>query len=121
MRLSALLVAAVALSPAWAVPASAVAQGYDPLKPPKPQSAPGTEVPTNPEFEDLPDAPGVEETFYLCTGCHSAALIKQQRISDARWDYLWNWMIEQQGMPEVDEETKAIVLAYLKLHFSSER
>lgn len=95
--------------------------GYDPLKPrgtPEPEAA---EVPLNPDYENLPDTPGVEETFYLCTACHSAAIIKQQSISDARWDYLWGWMIEKQGMPEVDEETRGIILDYLKTHFSSER
>jgi len=98
-----------------------LAQGYDPTKPrgPAPSDAPA--VPLNPEFDDLPDTPGVEETFYLCTACHSTAIIKQQQVTDAQWDYLWTWMIETQGMPEVDEETRAIILAYLKQHFSSER
>lgn len=75
----------------------------------------------NPELEGLPDAPGAEETFYLCSACHSIALVKQQRLSDERWDYLWNWMIKEQGMPEQDEETREAVLDYLKKHFSSTR
>ncbi len=104
-----------------AVPALSLAAGYDPLKPRGPAETDSPAVPLNPEFDNLPDTPGVEETFYLCTACHSAAIIKQQRISDARWDYLWGWMIEKQGMPEVDEETKAIILDYVKTHFSSER
>jgi len=78
-------------------------------------------VPLNPEFENMPDTPGMEETYYQCVACHSMSIIKQQRISDARWDYLWEWMVEEQGMPEADEETKEIVLDYLKQHFSSER
>src|SRR5690606_19540081 len=57
-----------------------LAQGYDPTKPrgPAPSDAPA--VPLNAEFDDLPDTPGVEETFYLCTACHSTAIIKQQRV-----------------------------------------
>lgn len=100
---------------------AAAAQGYDPLKPKARPPEDGASAPPHPDYENLPDAPGVEETYYLCTGCHSAAIIKQQRLSDARWDYLWRWMIEEQGMPETDEETKATILGYLKQYFSSER
>lgn len=100
--------------------------GYDPmarpgspLSPGSPSDAPDVEL--NPELGNLPDTPGAEETFYLCSACHSLAIVKQQRISDARWDYLWNWMVEVQGMPEQDSETKEKVLSYLKRHFSAER
>lgn len=104
--------------------------GYDPLARPVNPMMPGqqgaprsgeSDVDLNPELGNLPDTPGVEETFYLCSACHSVAIIKQQHISDARWNYLWNWMIEEQGMPEQDAETKATILSYLKRHFSSER
>ncbi|MDO5704893.1 MAG: cytochrome C-552 [Paracoccus sp. (in: a-proteobacteria)] len=73
------------------------------------------------EFGGLPDAPGAEETYYTCVACHSTEIIKQQRITDARWDDLWTWMIEAQGMIEPETETRDIILAYLKTHFSSER
>ncbi len=75
----------------------------------------------NPEFGGLPDAPGAEDTYYQCVACHSTEIIKQQRVSDARWDDLWSWMIEQQGMIEPDPETADVILGYLKTHFSSER
>lgn len=78
-------------------------------------------ITSNPEFENLPDAPGMEETYFQCVGCHSMAIIKQQHLSDARWDYLWHWMVDEQGMPEADPETKEVILDYLKQHFSSER
>lgn len=101
-------------------------QAYDPMRPPPPAAAapaPGGSgaAALNPEFENLPDTAGVEDTYYMCTACHSAAIIKQQRISDARWDYLWDWMIEDQGMADPGEEMKQTILAYLKEHFSSER
>ena len=48
------------------------------------------------------------------------AIIKQQSVSDARRDYLWHWMVEDQGMVQPDEETKELILTYLKRHFSSE-
>jgi len=51
----------------------------------------------------------------------STEIIKQQRITDHRWDELWRWMVEAQGMAEPEPETKALILAYLKTNFSSER
>jgi hypothetical protein len=101
------------------------AQTYDPMRPglgmpaTTPESS-GAAVP-NPEFENLPDTAGVEDTFYMCSACHSTAIIKQQKISDARWNYLWTWMIEEQGMADPGEETEETILGYLKEHFSSER
>lgn len=75
----------------------------------------------NVDFEGLPDTPGAEETYYQCVACHSTEIIKQQRVTDLRWDELWDWMAKSQGMDEPDEETKQVILAYLKQHFSSER
>ena len=75
----------------------------------------------NPEFGDLPDAPGAEETFYQCTACHSTAIIRQQSVTDARWDDLWTWMVEKQGMFDPEPAEKEVILTYLKTHFSSER
>ena len=86
-----------------------------------PEKTEGDGPPPNPEFGGLPDAPGAEETFYQCVACHSTEIIKQQRVTDARWDDLWGWMVEQQGMIEPDPETRAVILGYLKTHFSAER
>src|SRR5690606_29084460 len=55
-------------------------------------------VATNAEFEDLPDGVGVEETYYQCVACHSTEIIKAQRVTDQRWDELWTWMVDAQGM-----------------------
>jgi len=76
--------------------------------------------PGNPDLGGLPDAPGAEETYYLCSACHSIRLVTQQRLTDARWDYLWDWMIRVHGMPEMDDETRSAILDYLKRHYSSE-
>ncbi len=87
-------------------------------------SAPDSSTPTaapNPDFGNLPDGEGAEDTYYQCVACHSTAIILQQRLTDARWDYLWTWMVEDQGMFEPDEEEKEVILKYLKTHFSSER
>lgn len=75
----------------------------------------------NVELGGLPDGPGAEETYYQCVACHSTEIIKQQRLTDARWDELWNWMRDTQGMVEPDADSRAAILAYLKQNFSSER
>lgn len=82
---------------------------------------PEAETTGNAEFDGLPDGPGAEETYYQCVACHSTGIIKQQRVTDQRWDELWVWMVDKQGMVEPDAETKAVILAYLKQNFSSER
>lgn len=98
--------------------------GADPLDPmtalmARPEE--GTDGEGNVELGGLPDGPGAEDTFYQCVACHSTEIIKQQRVTDHRWDELWTWMVEKQGMAEPDEETKKVILTYLKTNFSSER
>lgn len=102
---------------------SPMGQGFAPLNPmtPMPEGSEPTSVPLNPEFGNLPDAPGMEDTFYSCTACHSAATFAQQRLTDERWEYLWDWMISDQGMADYGEEAREIILSYLQTHFSSER
>ncbi len=112
--------------------AAGAQQGYDPMAaargaPALLPGAPSAAAPAapavagHPDYENLPDAAGVEDTYYQCVACHSTAIIKQQRLTDARWDYLWGWMVEEQGMPEAEPETRETILDYLKTHFSSER
>ncbi|WP_029030075.1 hypothetical protein [Salinarimonas rosea] len=124
--------ALVALLAPLLAPAGLAAQGFDPMRPGGggfnpmlPQGGaptpPADDVPRNAEFGNLPDTPGMEDTFYLCSACHSLDIVTQQRMTDARWDYTWTWMVEEQGMAEMDEETKDLILSYLKRHFSSER
>lgn len=75
----------------------------------------------NIELGGLPDGPGAEETYFQCVACHSTEIIKQQRVTDHRWDELWSWMVEAQGMIEPEPEAKELILGYLKTQFSSER
>jgi hypothetical protein len=116
------MVAAFAL----AGPGAAQAPIPNPMMPANPMMVPGAArtgpaVERDPEFGDLPIGPGMEDVYYTCTGCHSSQTFQQQRLTDARWDYLWDWMIEHQGMAEQEPEVKEAVLAYLKTHFSAER
>lgn len=82
---------------------------------------PETGVERDPEFGNLPISPGMEDTYYMCTACHSAQTFAQMRLTDERWSYLWDWMIEEQGMADYGEEMREIILGYLTTHFSSER
>ena len=107
-----------ALHPPGSAPAGEIRPDAPAELAPQTAAADGT---PDPELGGLPSGPGAEDTYYQCVACHSTAIIKQQRVTDARWDYLWHWMIEEQGMIEPDEESKDIILAYLKAHFSSER
>ena len=100
-------------------PAGAVA--LDPMSALRAHVQGGEDMAGNPEFDGLPNGPGAEETYYQCVACHSTEIIKQQRITDLRWDELWTWMVEEQGMVEPDEETRQVILSYLKENFSSER
>lgn len=93
----------------------------DPMNALKARVSSEGEVSANADFGGLPDGAGAEETYYQCVACHSTEIIKQQRVTDARWDYLWEWMTAEQGMVEPDPETKTAILGYLKEHFSSER
>lgn len=107
---------------------AAAAQVYDPMRPAVNPLASSAAVPTasaavetDPDLGDLPVGAGAEDTYYQCVSCHSTAIIRQQRLTDARWDYLWTWMVEEQGMYEPDPEIEEVIKAYLKTHFSSER
>lgn len=73
------------------------------------------------EFGQMVVADGVEETFYTCTACHSEMIVVQQGKTRQGWDKLFDWMIETQGMPELDEETRNIILDYLAEHYNTDR
>lgn len=102
---------------------SPMGQGFAPLNPltVNPATREASTVPLNPDFGNLPDAPGMEDTYYSCTACHSTATFSAQRLTDARWEYLWDWMITDQGMADYGDDVRGIILAYLQTHFSSER
>ncbi len=121
--------AALCASVVLCATASVSQQAYDPMRPAVNPLLPGASVQSpdapdvelDPELGNLPVGPGAEDTYYQCIACHSTAIIRQQRLTDERWDYLWRWMVEDQGMYEPEEETKDLILTYLKTHFSSER
>ena len=77
---------------------------------------PGTEA----DYQGLPPGPGREEVFSLCQACHSLKTVLQQRLSREVWDETLVWMIEEQGMPELDPEDYARILDYLGSRLSPE-
>jgi hypothetical protein len=48
-----------------------------------------------------------------CTGCHSTAIILQNRMSRKRWDETLTWMQEKQGLQKLNQETRNRILDYL--------
>ncbi len=73
------------------------------------------------EYGVLFEAPGVEETFYACSACHSEKLVAQQGLPRERWDHLLDWMVAEQGMTELEPEERSIILDYLSTHYGPDR
>ncbi len=63
--------------------------------------------------EDIPEGEGRDETFYLCSACHSFTLVARQGMSRGMWDELLDWMVERHGMPELEDWERALILDYL--------
>lgn len=72
------------------------------------------------DWQDLPPGPGREEVFYTCNACHSLMLVTQQGMNRDRWDETLEWMVEEQGMNEIENAaTRNLILDYLSTHFGS--
>ncbi|MBY6069417.1 aldehyde dehydrogenase [Leisingera aquaemixtae] len=73
------------------------------------------------EFGQLVAAEGAEETYYVCTACHSEMIVAQQGKTREGWSGLLDWMTEEQGMPELDPDERRIILDYLSAHYNTDR
>ena len=70
------------------------------------------------KWQGLPPGPGREDVFYRCNACHSLMIVKQQGLTRAAWDESLGWMVEEQGMsPIEDESTRNRILEYLSANF----
>lgn len=75
----------------------------------------------DPDMALLPHGEGREDVFYLCSACHSIKTVVQQKLSRDMWDKTLDYMVAEQGMPELDEEDRLIILNYLAIHVSIEK
>lgn len=73
------------------------------------------------EFGVLVNAPGVEATYYACAACHSEMIVAQQGLSRVDWEELFEWMVEEQGMDEIEEPELTEILDYLAVHYNKDR
>lgn len=73
------------------------------------------------DFGQLVVAEGVEQTWYACTACHSEMIVAQQGKTREGWAELLDWMVEEQGMSELPEENRRIILDYLAEHYNTDR
>lgn len=72
------------------------------------------------EFAPLPPGEGAEETYFACIACHSLRTVTNGGYSRAVWDELLDWMVEEQGMMELDPEEREIILDYLATHLGED-
>ncbi len=69
------------------------------------------------DWDGLPPGEGRDVVFYTCQACHSLAIVKQQGLSREWWDDTLTWMVEEQNMPELDDQDRVLVLDYLATHY----
>ncbi len=73
------------------------------------------------DFGVLVAAEGVEETFDYCDACHSVRLVAQQGLDRDGWVELLEWMVDEQGMAEIEEPDLSVVLDYLTTNYNIDR
>ncbi len=95
---------------------AAVAASAAAFEPPSPYATPRD---LGQRETELPEGEGREEVEGICAACHSIRMVTQQRLPRHRWDELLDWMVAEQGMPELDEETRTVVLDYLSDHLGT--
>ncbi|MDF2152253.1 c-type cytochrome [Vibrio sp. CAU 1672] len=53
----------------------------------------------------------------VCSACHSLYLVTQQGLSKESWDETLQWMVDEQGMDELDADKREAVLIYLSTYY----
>lgn len=64
---------------------------------------------------------GVDLIYAYCTACHSEMIVAQQGQTREGWEKLLVWMVDEQGMAEIDEPDRTEVLDYLEAHYNTDR
>ena len=68
----------------------------------------------------LPAGEGREEVLYSCASCHSIQTVVQQKLDRAAWDETLVWMVEEQGMAELEPGKRQLILDYLSTYVAPE-
>lgn len=68
----------------------------------------------------LKDAEGLMTVVQNCTGCHSAKLVTQNRMSRERWVETIRWMQRTQNLPDLGKN-EDIILNYLVTNYPVEQ
>lgn len=66
------------------------------------------------------DAADEELIETYCTACHSLAIVRQQRLSRSVWDDVLVWMVEEQGMPELEPDVRRAILDHLATAYAQD-
>jgi hypothetical protein len=74
-----------------------------------------------PEYGVLVVAKGVDTTFYTCAACHSERIVAQQGLTRDGWEELLVWMVDEQGMWEIEEPDLSEILDYLATNYNVDR
>ena len=78
-------------------------------------------VQTGDSFGLLVPGKGAEETFNYCTPCHSERIVAQQGLTKSDWQELMVWMVEEQGMDEIETKDLALIIDYLTKNYNTDR
>ena len=81
----------------------------------------GSEDEEEHEFGALVAGRGAEETFIYCTSCHSEMIVAQQGLTRDGWIESLEWMVEEQGMEEIEEPDYGLVIDYLATNYGVDR
>lgn len=65
------------------------------------------------DYDGLPPGKERDEVYSYCAACHSAKLVAQQGLTRESWDETLDWMVEEQGMAEIEDEMRMLILDYL--------
>jgi cytochrome c len=48
-------------------------------------------------------------------------IVAQQGLTRDEWDEMFEWMVEEQGMSEIEEPDRTQILDYLAAHYNTDR
>ena len=99
--------------------ASALADETDPVGAPIEVPVPTAELAIDPG-SGLVLADGFTTVRAVCTGCHSAKLVTQNRATREGWLGMIRWMQRTQKLPELARPVEAQILDYLEAHYAPE-